>query len=102
MIQVKAKYLQFLDESETEIESEHEISRPPRYGGRPNHGRQRGKKQSRVYDSDDDLDFDDSEAITDADIFDGYEMEIIQPEPPRQRSGSNKKVFHAQCTKYHP
>jgi hypothetical protein len=70
-MQVKARYLQFLDESSDEGEFEPEISRPPRYGGRPFNGRGRGEKKVRVIDSDDDddLELDDSEVVEDSDIF---------------------------------
>lgn len=116
---VKARYLQFLDESsedntelstssseseseDSDSEPERTISMPPRHigGGRPqNAGRGRGKKKVRVIDSDDeDLEFDDSEPVEDTDIFpQGYDIEIGQSlvggPMSLLRAGSDLKVF---------
>ncbi|CAG2224152.1 unnamed protein product [Mytilus edulis] len=89
MIQVKARYLKFLDEnseddkvsSSDESELEGDNSRQGGAGSRPrNVGRGRGKKKVRLVDSDDDdIEFDDSEPVEDTDIFPpGYEAEIGQ------------------------
>lgn len=89
MIQVKARYLKFLDEnseddkvsSSDESELEGDNSRQGGAGSRPrNVGRGRGKKKVKLVDSDDDdIEFDDSEPVEDTDIFPpGYEAEIGQ------------------------
>ena len=110
-MQVKARYLQFLDESSDEGEFEPEISRPPRYGGRPFNGRGRGGKKVRVIDSDDDddLELDDSEVVEDSDIFtNDNDYDIIQPEPHIQPETRKKEKVcaqiaqdfsHSECTK---
>lgn len=83
-IQVKARYLQFLEDSSTNEDQsssdEEEPKSKQKSRGRPkNNGRGRGKKKVKPVDSDDDIEFDSSEPVEDTDIFPpGFEAEIGQ------------------------